>query len=413
MKIYRTILTSLALIFFSSSLIFAADEPDFVDDEGIPFFLPDNPVQETIHQFLEDNNLELAPPSLEEYGEIEADDTTYLGLSLDGGGVRGYLTALFLERLSSQLQIMHRERLEELSNNYPAIREVIEFHDGQIPLYKIFDYIGGTSIGGILSLGIASDIPIGNLVGLFENRGEEVFRARFQLGNLWGVMGAQYKAAPLEALLQEYFPNHQTMADLRTQLLITSCTNGGEPWVFRNEEHGDYRVWEVARCTSAAPTYFPGYAPTHIDDHALLFDGGLWANNPSALVLANIVSDNQAFSRNRIHLLSLGTGRGSLQTLARNAGILSFGKIIDIALTTHNYGYDLTGTQFLGENYYRVNPLLARAIDLADTSPEAGGTLRQIVDSGEYEAEINRFVNNTREIVRQKLDAWEEEVRGQ
>jgi len=48
-----------------------------------------------------------------------------MGLSLDGGGVRGLLLATELDYLASNVKQ---------------------------PLHKIFDCIGGTSIGGILAL---------------------------------------------------------------------------------------------------------------------------------------------------------------------------------------------------------------------------------------------------------------------
>lgn len=62
-----------------------------------------------------------------------------LGLSLDGGGVRGMLLATQLHYLANQVGY---------------------------PLYKIFDCIGGTSIGGILALASAGTLdgqnPVAN-----------------------------------------------------------------------------------------------------------------------------------------------------------------------------------------------------------------------------------------------------------
>jgi predicted acylesterase/phospholipase RssA len=54
-----------------------------------------------------------------------------LGLSLDGGGMRGLLLASELEYLAKEVGY---------------------------PLHKIFDVIGGTSIGGILALTISSTL---------------------------------------------------------------------------------------------------------------------------------------------------------------------------------------------------------------------------------------------------------------
>lgn len=63
--------------------------------------------------------------SLGSMGSLRGGDFYKLGLSLDGGGVRGMLLATELNYLASRVGY---------------------------PLHKIFDCIGGTSIGGILAL---------------------------------------------------------------------------------------------------------------------------------------------------------------------------------------------------------------------------------------------------------------------
>ena len=77
-----------------------------------------------------------------------------LGLSIDGGGIRGLMPALWLERL------------EEF---------VIDEIDEKRRLSDIFDCIGGTSIGGILSLGLAKPIPASELVKILREKGDQVF----------------------------------------------------------------------------------------------------------------------------------------------------------------------------------------------------------------------------------------------
>jgi patatin-like phospholipase/acyl hydrolase len=52
----------------------------------------------------------------------------------------------------------------------------------------------------------------------------------------------------------------------------------------------DFPVWEVARATSAAPTYFEAARVTSADsaDPFALVDGGVFANNPSMCALADV-----------------------------------------------------------------------------------------------------------------------------
>src|SRR3546814_16310040 len=65
-------------------------------------------------------------------------------------------------------------------------------------------------------------------------------------------------------------------------------------------------MWEVARSTSAAPTYFSSYHLRPEDVH--LVDGGLWANNPSVLVTGHLMQLSSSGHPSNIKLLSLGTG---------------------------------------------------------------------------------------------------------
>ena len=95
------------------------------------------------------------------------------------------------------------------------------------------------------------------------------------------------------------------------------------PWLFRSYDHipskdgllgeplnkgfasDDLKVWEVARATTAAPTYFP---VMYIGQDAFM-DGGVGANNPTTLAMTNA----RQITRTREHkvsiLVSIGTGK--------------------------------------------------------------------------------------------------------
>ena len=72
-------------------------------------------------------------------------------LALSGGGYLGLYTAVVLARLEQQL--------------------------GE-PLGRRFDLVAGTSVGGLLALALAFEVPMAAIVELFHARGEEVFSAR-------------------------------------------------------------------------------------------------------------------------------------------------------------------------------------------------------------------------------------------
>ena len=72
-------------------------------------------------------------------------------LSLAGGGYLGLFTAVVLARLEARA--------------------------GE-PLGRRFELIAGTSVGGILAIALAFEVPMKTLVDLFLKRGQDVFSAR-------------------------------------------------------------------------------------------------------------------------------------------------------------------------------------------------------------------------------------------
>ncbi|CAJ0575841.1 unnamed protein product, partial [Mesorhabditis spiculigera] len=132
-----------------------------------------------------------------------------------------------------------------------------------------------------------------------------------------------YSEQNLEKCLQNEFKlNGQElrMVDVKKKLLVTAAQTDVSPAeivVFRSYQlpneapksykslgsAGELKLWQAARCSSAAPTYFS--AP-----HGCYMDGGLIANNPTSEVLSDIqVID--ALGPNKVKpaaFLSLGTG---------------------------------------------------------------------------------------------------------
>ncbi len=75
-------------------------------------------------------------------------DTPFQALSLSGGGYRGLFTARALQ--------------------------VMEEHIGA-PIGQRFDLTCGTSIGGIVALAVAFEVPMRKVVEVFEHHGAEIF----------------------------------------------------------------------------------------------------------------------------------------------------------------------------------------------------------------------------------------------
>src|SRR5258706_82395 len=84
--------------------------------------------------------------------------TTITVLSIDGGGIRGLIPAAFLDQL------------EQRTGRH---------------VFELFDYVAGTSTGGILALGLGANRPAGQapytareLVGLYQAQGPRIFSRR-------------------------------------------------------------------------------------------------------------------------------------------------------------------------------------------------------------------------------------------
>ena len=94
------------------------------------------------------------------------------------------------------------------------------------------------------------------------------------------------------------------------------------PVLFRTyqsrEVHSDCRIWEAARATSAAPTFFKRI---DLGGKQPFIDGGLGRNNPSRLVLDE--AKHLFGSRQLGLLLSVGTGM-TKRTSIKKPGIFQW-----------------------------------------------------------------------------------------
>lgn len=204
-------------------------------------------------------------------------------LALSGGGYRGLYSAKVLETLESQL------------------KEPIASH---------FDLIAGTSVGGIIALALAYEIPAKKIVSFFEENGDLIFPKTipFIKEKLFGLFQPKYKNTGLRKCLFSIFGD-ATIGDLKHRVIIPTINyTKGYPQLFKTRHHDNFRMdcsrklIDVALATSAAPTYFPIYKR----DYGDFVDGGLIANHPGffGLIEAEQFLD---ISKDEIHMLHIGT----------------------------------------------------------------------------------------------------------
>jgi predicted acylesterase/phospholipase RssA len=126
-------------------------------------------------------------------------------------------------------------------------------------------------------------------------------------GNPRYASNARYFPDGLEAVLREKLGSTPLGAATRDVLVTAYDMASAAPVVFRSAVYRGQAVplmAEVARATSAGPTYFPPVKQTIDGRDAVLADGGLAANNPALLAYA----DARSAGDDDVLLVSLGTG---------------------------------------------------------------------------------------------------------
>jgi patatin-like phospholipase/acyl hydrolase len=276
-------------------------------------------------------------------------------LSIDGGGIRGVIPAMVLAEIE--------QRTKQ-------------------PIAHLFDLVAGTSTGGILALGLTiprrSGAPLytaEELLGIYEHEGRRIFsrslmRRVLALDNLtW----KKYASGGIESVLLEYF-GESRLRDAVTDVLITSYeVERCFPFFFksanaRQRPDYDFAARDVARATSAAPTYFE---PMKIltgtsDHHYTLVDGGVFANNPAACALVEARATHP--DADGCLVVSLGTGslnRSLPVAIAKYWGTVRWAKpLIDIVFdgvsSTVDYQLKelLPGKDGDARHYYRFQTVL-------------------------------------------------------
>lgn len=186
----------------------------------------------------------------------------FIILSLSGGGYCGLYTASILER--------------------------VEEARGGVPLCESVDLVTGTSVGGIIALGLAHGIPAKRIREEIETGGPTIFRdqgnrvtriANNSLGTLRGLLGTKYKGDKLYNVIKEVVPDKPISQAKMPVAVAAVCSNGARPKVFRNYWDEDVGTYDAAMATSAAPTYFP----PHKVGNDFFLDGGIVANNPDLI----------------------------------------------------------------------------------------------------------------------------------
>ncbi len=261
------------------------------------------------------------------------ENSTFRILSLEGGGVRGVVSATILRQVESQIRDLENKSLTEY-----------------------FDMVAGTSTGAILAAGIVLGRTPEDMINVYRNRGNEIFdrgtrrcRKLIPGGGGYFIPFTRYKNKGLITVLEEelLFPEGgespklidvENREELPTLLILAYDTlNGYTQYFDSNGKYKDNRqpmwyteqyIWEICVCSAAAPTFFPPYELEYIDRDGeeisnTYIDGGVAANNPDLAAIThalytktrqnsptnspNTIPPGLALSD--ISVLSIGTGK--------------------------------------------------------------------------------------------------------
>ena len=320
-------------------------------------------------------------------------------LSIDGGGIRGILPGQILVEL---------ERILQVKSQDPNAR-----------LADYFDLFAGTSTGGILTcLYLCPESPRSSrprytakqTVELYLERGDEIFDVSIwkQLQSAGGFIDEKFDAGALERALRDYGGNVRLSQLLKPCLITSYNIEKRYPHFFTQHDAAekpsyDFYVREVARATSAAPTFFEAALVTSMTGTAYpLVDGGLFANNPALCAYAEARSMRFP-KRSRypvlkdMAILSLGTGEIKKPYAYANAKDWGFVEwvrpVIDILMTANSdtVQYEL-GQMFdaVGRSaqYLRIVPTLHNASPDMDNA--SSSNLKALQEAGVITAAANR-----------------------
>jgi patatin-like phospholipase/acyl hydrolase len=283
-------------------------------------------------------------------------------LSLDGGGIRGVLSAKLLETVETALKEQKGKALHEY-----------------------FDLISGTSTGSILAAGIACKMNAKRLIDIYKNEGKNIFLKSIRQQRKWRWLSRflgstvlypheRGETEGLANILKKELGKDLKIGDIKhPQLLILAydVLSRNTTW-FANDDPKEWyyetELWKICTASASAPTFFPPYRlPYYSDKFLPHIDGGVSANNPALAAISHALSittrEDTKPKIDKIAVLSIGTGqttRPYTYDELKNWGLLKWVENIPAIFldpSAENSGY-ISKRIFLGigrQNYLRLN----------------------------------------------------------
>ncbi|KAI2627754.1 hypothetical protein GGR54DRAFT_430692 [Hypoxylon sp. NC1633] len=337
-------------------------------------------------------------------------------MTLDGGGIRGIV----------ELEVLRQ----------------IEIALGGVAIQYFVDLIVGTSTGGLVALGLASmNWTVEECIGHFEALCHEAFTRR--TGGTLPIIGSfidnyhhsKYQTSTLENAFQSAFTDDIYLFGGRrpaglngptVKVAVTATSLGGNKTYVLSNYNGsreghvpnhyhfqrpellstELKVWEAARATAAAPTYFKSFH--HEPSQKTYIDGAVLHNNPVR------IADSERkilWPDDHVPDLFLSIGTGSSPALSRaesehmsaaRKGIFSHGRhlygilrsnleqTLDCERAWDDYFSSVTSAltkQFSTSRFLRINPNVGK-IPALDEKDKMGGLRQQVQRTLRYDPRV-------------------------
>jgi hypothetical protein len=272
-------------------------------------------------------------------------------LSIDGGGIRGIIPALALQKL------------EQVT---------------QKPARETFSFVAGTSTGALLASAIAAGIPASHIVNIYQHRIQDIFKP----GKPWNGMrqytlGHKYDAANLHKVLTEEFgaAAKWTLNDAPIDILLTAKGVADcQPWYFVKDNPrntgatGKLGLVDCATASAAAPTYFDPW-PMPAPVSGKLVDGGVGvAGNPVYQACVEAFYYSPGYQPGETTVVSFGTGRFVKQAHPHLITDWLTWVLNALLHSPEEQQTELVARHFSESILYRLEPTLSADIEMDDIS---------------------------------------------
>ncbi|KAF1849072.1 FabD/lysophospholipase-like protein [Cucurbitaria berberidis CBS 394.84] len=240
---------------------------------------------------------------------LVSDFLTYF--AIDGGGIRGYSSLLILKEIMKVIEDLEKQDDVAVDSSFHPETYVAPHNKRKNPSpggescrylpCHYFDYVGGTSTGGLIAIMLGRlRMGIDQCLEEYESFGGEIFGHPrwFSIRGPLPSFKEKYNGKRLQRAVENVVENRSSPE----QKAVGAGYFGSARELCKTY---NIPIWQVARATTAAPTYFD---PVPIQNNTF-GDGGLGSNNPVQEIFWEVATmhGNNASVINLV--VSIGTGQ--------------------------------------------------------------------------------------------------------